>query len=118
MITVFYDASCGLCRREILYYQKIAPKETFIWIDISENATPFTALGFSQWEGMKALHVKDASGTIYIGVDAFITMWKNLGLWRIAAVIVSLPLFYPLTVFLYSRFATWRFKKRGYDKFN
>ena len=38
MITVFYDAKCSLCAREIGYYRRIAPDGVFAWQDVSESA--------------------------------------------------------------------------------
>ena len=32
---VLYDGKCGLCNKEILYYQTIAPKGKFEWVDIT-----------------------------------------------------------------------------------
>ncbi|MDE4992647.1 DCC1-like thiol-disulfide oxidoreductase family protein, partial [Francisella tularensis] len=36
MIIVFYDGKCGLCTKEKNHYKKIAPKNIFRWIDITE----------------------------------------------------------------------------------
>ena len=36
-IKVFYDGKCGLCSKEINYYKRIAPKNTFEWYDIAKN---------------------------------------------------------------------------------
>ena len=38
MITVLYDGKCGLCRKEINHYRKIAPDNIFDWQDITESA--------------------------------------------------------------------------------
>ena len=47
MITVFYDGQCGLCRREIDYYRRIAPSGLFDWVDIAGNAMPLAPFGIS-----------------------------------------------------------------------
>jgi len=116
MITVYYDGKCGLCRREISHYQRIAPEGLFNWVEITSNPAPFTAKGFRVEEGLKALHVEDDAGKMHIGVAAFIVIWQKLPRWRLLAVLASLPLILPLLEFCYCHFARWRFKRLGYDR--
>jgi predicted DCC family thiol-disulfide oxidoreductase YuxK len=114
MITVFYDGKCGLCRREIAYYIRIAPEYVFEWIDITVAPETFIALGYPVANGLKALHVRDATGVMHIGVDGFIIIWQQLARWRALAFVVRLPIIHPVARRLYAVFATWRFKKLGY----
>ena len=44
MTIVYFDGKCGLCSKEIRYYQKIAPKGVFEWQDIAHDAGPLKAL--------------------------------------------------------------------------
>lgn len=115
MIVVFYDGKCGLCRREINHYNTIAPAGIFEWVDITTTPEPFTALGFTVSDGLKALHVLDESKKIHIGVDGFIVMWDNLPRWWWLAKFAKLPIIRPLANIAYRAFANWRFKKLGYD---
>ena len=115
MITVFYDGKCGLCRREIEYYKRIAPPAVFEWVDITVNPKPFNALGFSVAEGLKVLHVKSSDGKIYKGIDAFMAIWQHIPHWRILAKVINFPLIKKIASHLYDRFANWRFKRLGYD---
>jgi predicted DCC family thiol-disulfide oxidoreductase YuxK len=39
MISVFYDGKCGMCRKEITHYKRIAPENVFNWIDITVDAS-------------------------------------------------------------------------------
>jgi predicted DCC family thiol-disulfide oxidoreductase YuxK len=114
MITVFYDGKCGLCRREITHYMGIAPMGIFEWVDITVTPEAFTALGYSVPAGLKALHARDDAGVMYIGVDAFITIWLQLPRWRMLARLARLPMIRPVAQWLYAAFAAWRFKKLGY----
>ena len=111
MITVFYDGQCGLCSKEIDYYRRIAPNGVFDWQDITESADDLNKEGVSLSEGLKHLHAKDNSGQIYIGVDAFTLIWKQLKRWRVLAVLVGLPLIRPSASYAYRMFANWRFKR-------
>jgi predicted DCC family thiol-disulfide oxidoreductase YuxK len=115
MITVFYDGKCGLCRREIEHYKRIASVGIFEWVDITITPEIFTALGFTVSDGLRALHLRDASGKMHIGVDGFIVIWQKLPYWWMLGKCARLPFIHPLAYFLYEKFAAWRFKKLGYD---
>lgn len=114
MPRVFYDGSCGLCAREIAHYRKIAPPGVFDWVDITTAPRPFTDLGFELADGLRALHVQDDDGTLRIGVDAFIAIWRRLDRWRWLARLVALPPLRRLAGWAYRRFADWRFRRLGY----
>ena len=111
MITVFYDGKCSVCAKEIAYYRKIAADGIFDWQDITECADGLKAEGISLAEGLKLLHARDADGTLCVGVDAFILIWRQLKRWRLLATFVSLPVIYKLADIAYHAFAERRFKK-------
>lgn len=111
MITVFYDGKCGLCSKEIDHYRRIAPDGIFDWQDITVSDGQLKASGIELSDGLKLLHVKDKTGQIHIGVDAFIVIWKQLKRWRILAAIVSLPIVKPMAQWIYRTFADWRFNR-------
>jgi len=115
MISVFYDGKCGLCRRQIKYYEGIAPAGIFEWIDITQTPEPFTTLGFKVNDGLRVLHVRDSKGKMHLGIDALIVIWRLLTYWRVLAIIVSLPIIKSTASWLYIRFANWRYKRLGYD---
>ena len=117
MITVFYDGACGLCAKEIKYYQKIARAGFFTWIDITKEPDDFTRRGYDVLAGLKALHVQDEAGTMHKGVAAFVVIWRALPQpWPILAALCRLPFILPFLEAIYQRFAAWRFKKLGYDR--
>lgn len=111
MITVYYDGKCGLCSREINHYRKIAPAGIFDWQDITVSADSLKEEGISLSQGLKLLHAKDADGTLCIGVDAFILIWKQLKRWRLLAAVMALPVIRQTANFLYQAFANWRFNR-------
>ena len=84
MTIVYFDGKCGLCSKEIRYYQKIAPKGVFEWQDIAHDAAPLKALNISQADALRLLHASDKTGKMHIGVDAFILIWNELSVgWRL-----------------------------------
>ncbi|MEM7616837.1 MAG: DUF393 domain-containing protein [Pseudomonadota bacterium] len=117
MITVFYDGKCGLCRKEIDYYRKIAPKDIFDWQDITESADSLNKEGISLSQGLKFLHVRDNNGHLNIGVDAFILIWRQMKYWRILAFFVGLPIIKQIANIVYRIFANWRFKRLAHCQF-
>ena len=115
-VTVYYDGKCGLCRKEISYYRKIANDGQFIWSDIAHDATPLSLLGVSQKAALRRLHATDSNGTLHTGVDAFILIWKQLPTWRLLAILVGIPVLRHIAAKLYNVFADYRFARLGHCK--
>ncbi len=115
MINVFYDGHCGMCRREISYYQRIANPGIFDWQDISRSTDVLLARGVTLEEGLKTLHVEDHAGQMHRGVAAFIVIWQHLPRpWPFLARLLRMPCMLALTEKLYGAFATWRFRRLDY----
>ena len=111
MLTVFYDGKCGLCRREIEYYKRVAPPGGFLWQDIANDPASLTDLDVSQADALRRLHARDAAGTVYVGVAAFIAIWQGLNYWKYLALIFKLPLLKAIASVVYDRFADYRFSR-------
>ena len=114
LIEVFYDGKCGMCRREINHYRHIAPENTFDFIDITQNPGSLKRHGVTVMQGLKLLHVRDAYGSMRIGLDAFIVIWRALPRWRLLGLLVSVPGIKQVLSYVYRLFAAWRFKHNGY----
>jgi len=111
MIAVFYDGQCGLCRREIDYYRRVAPAGLFDWVDIAGNAGPLAPFGISESTALRQLHARDAAGRWHVGVDAFLLIWRQLDYWWLLAGLVSIPGIKACARFCYRRFADYRFAR-------
>ena len=111
MILVFYDGKCGLCRREIEHYKRIAPVDVFNWVDVTVNPSVTHKIGISYADGLKLLHATDAVGKLHVGVDAFLLIWRQIPRWRILAAIVTFPIIRPFANSAYRAFAAWRFSR-------
>ncbi|MGB2492066.1 MAG: DCC1-like thiol-disulfide oxidoreductase family protein, partial [Candidatus Puniceispirillum sp.] len=48
MIQIYFDGKCGLCSKEIRYYQHIAPEGIFAWHDVATDPAPLQPLGVEQ----------------------------------------------------------------------
>jgi len=111
MIRVFYDGKCGLCRREIEHYKRIAPVGVFDWVDITVDASSLEKLSIAYADGLKLLHAQDAQGKLHVGVDAFILIWRQIPRWRVLASIVGAGFIRPVANIAYRAFAAWRFNR-------
>jgi len=111
MISVFFDGKCNLCSKEIDYYQRIAPKNTFNWVDITKTPGELDKFEIKLSDGLRLMHVADSNGNIFTGVDAFIIMWKQIKYWKILGLFVSLPIVKQIANLLYRYFADWRFNR-------
>ncbi|MEK9575870.1 MAG: DUF393 domain-containing protein [Gammaproteobacteria bacterium] len=111
MISVFFDGKCNLCSKEINYYQRIAPKNTFNWVDITKTPGELDKFEIKLSDGLRLMHVADSNGNIYTGVDAFIIMWKQIKYWKFLGLFVSLPIVKQIANLLYQYFADWRFNR-------
>ena len=111
MIKVYFDGKCGLCSKEINYYQRIVPVGVIEWLDIATDPSSLKSLGISQREALKRLHVQDSAGTIKTGISAFQVIWGRLPGWRILSRIIGVPGIYHFVEYLYGLFADYRFKR-------
>ena len=116
MIRVFYDGKCGLCRREIEHYKRIAPVGVFDWVDITVDASSLEKLSIAYADGLKLLHAQDAQGKLHVGVDAFILIWRQIPRWRVLASIVGAGFIRPVANIAYRAFAAWRFNRLAHSQ--
>lgn len=116
MIKVLYDGKCGLCNKEISYYKKIANSKKFEWLDIANNPKDLKQFNVKQSDALLYLHAFDADNSKYIGIDAFILIWKNLSYWKYLALIASLPIIKSLLSIIYNKFAHYRFNNLEHCK--
>ncbi|MFM7026391.1 MAG: thiol-disulfide oxidoreductase DCC family protein [Limnohabitans sp.] len=88
-ITVYFDGSCPLCRREISLYRRLRGAEQLHWVDVSSGQT--TGAGLSCEQAMRRFHVRDAQGQLLSGGAAFARLWQALPGWRIAGWLFAWP---------------------------
>jgi len=111
MITVYFDDQCGLCSKEIAVYRRADKSNSFEWVGLSDQTLDLESEGLELVAALERLHVKDSTGRVHVGVDAFITIWKNLPRWRLLAQIASVrPVHWLLSVG-YAWFSKRRFKQ-------
>jgi len=117
-IIIFFDSKCSICSKEINFYRSIAPKNTFLWCDLHSDSSLLKDYALDYKEALLMLHAMDEKEMVYIGIDAFALIWRNIPRFYLLAMIIKTPLIYQLSKFGYRYFAEWRFKRMGYCKTN
>ena len=74
-LTVYFDGSCPLCRREIAFYRRLRGAERLQWLDVSAGAP--LGQDLSCEAAMRRFHVRDAQGRLLSGGAAFARLWRD-----------------------------------------
>lgn len=74
--TVYFDASCPMCRSEIAFYQNRRGADRIDWVDVSDPENAPSDMTCAQ--AMARFHVRDTTGTLIDGGVAFAHLWKQL----------------------------------------
>ena len=80
-LTIYFDGSCPLCRREIAFYRRLRGAERLQWLDVSAGAP--LGQDLSCEAAMRRFHVRDAQGRLLSGGAAFARLWRALPGWRV-----------------------------------
>jgi predicted DCC family thiol-disulfide oxidoreductase YuxK len=88
--TVYFDASCSLCRAEIGYYRRKDQDRAICFVDISETGA-IPPDGITKERAMRRFNVRASDGRLLSGTAAFVEVWTRLPKWRWAARAASLP---------------------------
>ncbi len=75
-LRIYYDGSCAVCSREMQIYQRREYSDRLIFIDISAPGFIAADHGRRAEEFMRELHVRDADGCFFTGIDAFARIWS------------------------------------------
>ena len=79
-LTVYFDGSCPLCRREIAMYRRLPEATAIAWVDVSAGQDLGGALSCEA--AMARFHVRDAQGRLFSGAAAFSRLWRVFPGWR------------------------------------
>lgn len=82
-ITVYYDASCALCRAEV---EAMKSRDAFDRMQLVDaSAAGFSAPdGVTRDELMARIHARDANGAWLRGIDVFAAVYEAAGFRRLA----------------------------------
>jgi len=91
---VYFNNSCKICRAEINIYKR-ENIENLNWIDITKNKNAELETKKTDKELLRRLHV-EKDGQIYVGIDGFLLIWKNIPKYNILYKFFKLPVIYQL----------------------
>ena len=104
--TVYYDAKCPLCRREIALWRKLS-NHIFDFKDVHQQ----NLSSERRAEMLRLLHMQDESGQWHVGLNANFQLWRSHPIgWP--SYLLSLPVFYWITNKVYNAWAMRRYIKR------
>jgi predicted DCC family thiol-disulfide oxidoreductase YuxK len=102
---VFYNSACPVCNAGV-NHQKRRMKNCYVeWNDVSANNELVDQLDASLEFVRERLHVKNAAGEVFVGIDAFIALWEISpdDSWK--AAILKRPVIHGLATAFYNAFA-------------
>ncbi len=116
-INVFYDGSCGRCRKDRDNYLAIAGKQAknVTWVDITHKDEHLRDLGIDPIKALKELHIQIEvpNKPLYVvsELDAYIILMNNTLWLKPLAWLIALPLVRPILSKLYHVSVHNRLKK-------
>jgi predicted DCC family thiol-disulfide oxidoreductase YuxK len=113
--TMFFDGGCPLCSREVAHYRRLDRGSRILWVDITDHPETLSEYGIAYGTAMERLHALDEDGQVVSGVPAFVAVWRQLPGYRHLARVVEGLGVVPVLDWLYTRFASWRLKRRCRD---
>ena len=111
-VTLFWDGSCPLCRKEITYYKWLDAEQRRVeWVDIDAEPERLTPHGVPIEAAMAKIHGLDKHGSLVVGVPAFLSVWEVMPYWRVLPPILrSFPFVMP---FADAAYAWWAKRRLG-----
>ncbi|MGC6504936.1 MAG: thiol-disulfide oxidoreductase DCC family protein, partial [Parvibaculales bacterium] len=109
-ITVYYNGSCNICGPEVALYQRLAAESgaDVEFMDVSGDCPA----DMDQTTLLRQFHVRDTDGTLKIGLDGFILLWRRLPRFRMLANVTALPVIRHLGQVVYLHIiAPWLFRR-------
>lgn len=80
-LTVYFDASCALCKREMAVIRLHDVAQRLTMVDCSADDfddTPFQSAGITRADMMTCLHLRNADDAWIKGVDAFALLYRTV----------------------------------------
>jgi predicted DCC family thiol-disulfide oxidoreductase YuxK len=106
-LTVWYNTKCPVCNAGIDYQRNrlvsAVRAGAIEFLDINENPTALAAHGATVEDIRRRLHATDPKGTLYVGADCAIEIWRRTpgDAWLASLTGLSRP----VSRFVYERFA-------------
>ncbi|SHM01842.1 thiol-disulfide oxidoreductase DCC family protein [Vreelandella subglaciescola] len=115
LLYVYYDGACPICRRDRARYERWAGEtgKSVIWCDFNQYTEHLHSIDVDPDAAMMSLHVEDASGQLYEGIEAYVLLMKRVPRLRPAAFFMALPGVNGVLTKLYQRWVCRRLEREG-----
>lgn len=112
---VYYDGACPICRRDRARYEQWAGEtgDSVTWCDLNEYGEHLHAIGVDPDVALLSLHLEDAEGRLYEGIDAYVLLMKRVPRLRPAAFAMALPGVKPVLTAVYKHWVRRRLAREG-----
>jgi uncharacterized protein (TIGR01777 family) len=102
-LSVYMNDACTICRTEMEHYEKLSAAAAcpIVFERIGRIDAGLAAYGLSDADLRRRLYVRDRTGVLRSGVDAFIPLWAELPRYRWAARLVRMPIVHGMFDLLY-----------------
>ena len=121
-LSVFYNSACPVCNAGIELQKHRMTGCAVQWNDVHKNNELISQLTETRRTDedldfiRKRLHVKDSTGKIQVGIDAFITLWRISPGEHWKARFLSLPVIHSLATVFYNVFSLFLFHWNKYER--
>ena len=105
---VYYDGACHLCSREMKHYKKVDKNNKLQFFDISRKDFDAKKEGLDPKRVYERMHVRDERGEVKEGIDAFASIWRALGGYKLMIFFVETQPFRFFAKIGYALFARIR----------
>lgn len=113
-LEVLFNSACPVCKAGIEFQKNKVTDTTVLWCDINQDNDVLNGLEIERVR--KLLHVRGQNGQLYIGIYAFIELWKRSPKHRFLATLFSLPGITFLAKHAYNGFAELLYRWNRFNK--
>lgn len=104
-ITVCFNGSCPVCRREIDQYKRLAERSgaEITWVDVTADRAFAARHGLDFEASIRRLHTIDANGKVIAGVPAFAALFSRIPALSWIGRALAWPVIRPVSELVYER---------------
>lgn len=109
---LFFDGACPLCSREVAHYRRMDRQSRVEWVELNSHRARLLAFGIDPQQALARIHAITPQGQVVSGVQAFVTVWRELPYYRVLAAVARWNWLMRMLDRAYDRFAAWRLRRR------
>jgi ubiquinone biosynthesis monooxygenase Coq7 len=107
-LTVYYDGSCPLCRREIGFFKRRSGKGAIEWLDVSDGNGAMVSADLTRTDALARFHVRLRDGRLVSGARGFAELWSQIPGFRALGGMARMRFAQPLLEGIYRGFLVLR----------